>query len=64
MQAGQAGTDKTRTACGNHLVVGQSPNGGMNRFECRTCPYIYPIKETVRISLPFTAHILEYCTAL
>ncbi|KAG4306101.1 hypothetical protein PORY_000089 [Pneumocystis oryctolagi] len=29
-------------ACGNHLLIGTSFTG-YNRFECRTCPYEFPI---------------------
>lgn len=33
-------------ACGNHLLIGTSV-AGYNRFECRTCPYEFPIDRYV-----------------
>ncbi|CCG82658.1 DNA-directed RNA polymerase subunit [Taphrina deformans PYCC 5710] len=32
------------SACGNHLLVGIADTG-LNRFECRTCPYQFPIEQ-------------------
>ncbi|BFZ55871.1 RNA polymerase III C11 subunit [Savitreella phatthalungensis] len=37
--------------CGNHLVLGTSEHA-TNRLECRTCPFIYPLRESRFVRQP------------